>query len=302
MSIDINWSKLDDTLAGHVQQFLNKHFQNISKPSFIGDIEVTGFQWGTETPQIEITDITEPFPAFYEEEESDVNGAEDIISSTSKKSSNDNDVSISQSSSMQASEFFSDDGSTISAAQNTTRLSFNPPFSQQQRFNMMHSFHRSPFVAPQHPFTNNNNNGLYFASPPIPPLLNTSHWTSNPPSLHEEDWIDDEEINRMVDSPVPSVSPSIVMDKKLTEMDFQIHMLISYKGDMSMTMLTELRMNYPSIKFLSLPIQLRVQSVEFEAIAVVAYIQSMNRICISMLEPEDDPSASKRGRKDGLER
>ena len=82
-----------------------------------------------------------------------------------------------------------DDG----AGYNTARLSLNTPLSHQQRFNLMHSFHRSPLVAPQHPFNGGyyTNSNSYFASPPtIPPGLGT--WQSRPSSVVEEDWIDDE--------------------------------------------------------------------------------------------------------------
>jgi distribution and morphology protein 12 len=103
-------------------------------------------------------------------------------------------------------------------------------------------------------------------------------------------------------APVPP-SPSAQPDSTSTQMDFQAHLLISYKGDMSMTILTELRMNYPSMIFMSLPIQLKVRSVEFEATALVAYIQSMKRVCVSMLEADDEELVSLRGKSAvGLER
>ncbi|KAI8094641.1 hypothetical protein BDF21DRAFT_330283 [Thamnidium elegans] len=216
MSVDIDWSKLDDTLAGHVQQFLNKHFQTITKPSFIGDLEVTSFGWGNETPQIEIINITEPFPEFYEEtEDGQVNPTTNV-----EKSLTPTIVSVTPS--LPPTDFFSDD-----------------------------------------------------------------------------DWIDDEEINPNVSSLPPTSHSSI--DKKSTEMDFQVHMSISYKGDMSMTVMTELRMNYPSVMFMSLPINLHVKSIEFEATAVVAYIQSMNRVCVSILEPEEESSGI-RGKDIGIDR
>ncbi|KAI7889151.1 uncharacterized protein EV154DRAFT_515560 [Mucor mucedo] len=263
MSLDIDWSKLDDTLAGHVQQFLNKHFQAITKPSFIGDIEVTSFNWGNETPQVEIINITDPFPEFYEEEEGE-------STTPAPKSVSSPSTIVSVTPSLPPSEFFSDDGVGYNAA----RFSLNTPLSQQQRFNLIHSFHRSPFVAPQHPFN----------SSPVPALSSLA-WQSRPPSVAEEDWIDDEEINPNISSLPPTSHSS--SDKESTEMDFQVHMLISYKGDMNMTIVTELRMNYPSVMFMSLPINLNVKAIEFEATAVVAYIQSMNRVCVSMLEPED---------------
>ncbi|RCI01779.1 Mitochondrial distribution and morphology protein 12 [Rhizopus stolonifer] len=281
MSVDIDWKKLNSELAGHVQQFLNKHFQNIAKPSFIGDIEVTSFQWGNEAPQIEITSITDPFPEFYEDDDQ-----QDHHSPTPSNSNmNSSSASLVQTSttnlSPTPSEFYTDDGMRY----NTARLSLNTPLSHQQRFNLMHSFHRSPLVAPQHPFSS------YFASPTT---------ISRPPSI-EEDWIDDEDINHVSNPSIPPSQTTSTLEKKTTEMDFQVHMLISYKGDMTMTIMTELRMNYPSVMFMSLPIHLCVRSIEFEATAVVAYIQSMKRVCISMLEPEQDMTFSGRNKDIGMD-
>ncbi|POG74373.1 hypothetical protein GLOIN_2v1576559, partial [Rhizophagus irregularis DAOM 181602=DAOM 197198] len=36
-----------------------------NKPSFIGDIEISEFDFGTVPPSIEIIDVTDPFPEFY---------------------------------------------------------------------------------------------------------------------------------------------------------------------------------------------------------------------------------------------
>lgn len=308
MSVDIDWQKLDSELAGYAQQFLNKHFQTITKPSFIGDVQVTDFQWGTEAPQIEITNITDPFPEFYEQDETELTDGDNVAASTvSKNNTNTMDTESNLNSSINSpsiplrspsippSEFFSDDGA---AGYNTARLSLNTQLSQQQRFNFMHSFHRSPFVAPQHPF----NNTPYFGSPPSIPV-GISAWTSQPSSVVEEDWIDDEEINRVSNPSIPPSNSASILNKASTEMDFQVHMNISYKGDMSMTVITELRMNYPSVMFMSLPINLRVRSVEFEATAVVAYIQSLKRVCVSMLEPQEDPlNPNSRGKDIGMGR
>ena len=66
MSFDIHWDKLDSEVAKKVQDALNSHFRSATnKPSFIGDIEITDFSFGTVAPQVEITDITDPFPEFY---------------------------------------------------------------------------------------------------------------------------------------------------------------------------------------------------------------------------------------------
>ncbi|KAG0165585.1 Mitochondrial distribution and morphology protein 12 [Apophysomyces sp. BC1034] len=308
MSFDIEWGKLDQELADHVQQFLNRHFKSINKPSFIGDIEVTSFAWGSETPQVEITNITEPFPEFYEEDDDDKEDEETQQTETQTV----NPPSRMSSPSSEPVYY----ASSASSSDKPPRLALNHPLQQQQRFNLMHSFHRSPLVAPQHPFSSSPQ--LHYFSPtPTSPTYSSQHyppsspfasvpqsrWMSRHPSLSGEstefqDWIDDDE-NHHHQPHNTTASVKSTQNNTQTELDFQAHLRISYKGDMSMTVLTELRMNYPSMMFMSLPIQLCVRSVEFEATAVVAYIKSMDRVCVSMLEPEEETGV--RGKDTGLE-
>lgn len=325
MSLDIEWSKLDEELAGYVQQFLNRHFKSIGKPAFIGDIEVIAFDWGTEAPRIEITDITDPFPEFYEPEEGEEGEGGDARGDGERDAGAAGTRGVVVVDDHDHDQRAATAGAAPTSAQsvpaaspppestrsgfaspfsepvgvNPARLSLNTPLSQQQRFNFVHSFHRSPFVAPQHPFNPNYS----------PPQQQFSYFPGQRSiiSTTTEDWIDDEQ-QQQQPPPPPSVNDASCSVKSSgshshpdpTEMDFQVSMLISYKGDMSMTLLTELRMNYPSMMFMSLPIQLRVRSVEFEATAVVAYIKSMDRVCISMLEPELQDAHG--ARDSGLER
>lgn len=325
MSLDIEWSKLDEELAGYVQQFLNRHFKSIGKPAFIGDIEVIAFDWGTEAPRIEITDITDPFPEFYEPEEGEEGEGGDARGDGERDAGAAGTRGVVVVDDHDHDQRAATAGAAPTSAQsvpaaspppestrsgfaspfsepvgvNPARLSLNTPLSQQQRFNLVHSFHRSPFVAPQHPFNPNYS----------PPQQQFSYFPGQRSiiSTTTEDWIDDEQ-QQQQPPPPPSVNDASCSVKSSgshshpdpTEMDFQVSMLISYKGDMSMTLLTELRMNYPSMMFMSLPIQLRVRSVEFEATAVVAYIKSMDRVCISMLEPELQDAHG--ARDSGLER
>ncbi|CAO3583945.1 unnamed protein product [Absidia cylindrospora] len=333
MSFDIDWSKLDDELAGYVQQFLNRHFQAINKPAFIGDIHVTSFDWGTTPPTIEIVDITNPFPEFYEPEETeddlDTDSPSKTVNSTgdSKNSANPSVTHQPLSSSP------TNTGDPLfDSLENSSKHQYSEPPSSlsgvqqqqqqhQQRIQLLHSFHRSPLVAPQHPFNNTrpmpSRSGSYFSPSPTSPT-NSSYFDqrfASPFIDNRQAWIDDQ--NRLLNpemansssplsaldsnpSPPPPSAPQTtsvpLQDISATQMDFQAHLLVSYKGDMSMTVLTELRMNYPSMIFMSLPIQLRVRSVEFEATALVAYIQSMNRVCVSMLEADDEEVVSLRGK------
>jgi hypothetical protein len=376
MSVDVNWSKLDDSLSEKVKEFLNEHFKKITKPSFIGEVEVVSFDWGTEPPQIEITHITEPFDEFYaddledeqppssEEVESASNSTRELPSSAnsylgaSKAESvaahsqwrptlNNNSPYYSPGQSGNGNTMPSQlyDGASISSPSisvNQHDLRNGPQLlasAATPAFNayLLNSFHRSPLVAPHHPFSSHQNYFSPTQSAPMSPKL--SHTTPRPSSslpttnnvdsrhsvvstgttaidaslyrsdgmtnpastLDLQDWIDDVEFPRQMS--MAQTGSQVALDDALaaaaedeskakleqskTESDFQVHFSVSYKGDMTLTILTELRMNYPSVMFMSLPMQLRVTAIEFEATAVVAYLKGMNRVCISILEPED---------------
>lgn len=355
MSLDVDWSKLDDSLAGKVRDFLNEHFKNITKPSFIGEVEVVGFDWGIEPPQIEITHIGEPFDEFYADDLEDEQPAasettEDIqenaasYMNTSKTESVTGhsqwptDLSEANSNPYFAagSQLYGSGNNistpNISISQHDFRNGYPMPSTPTFNSYLVNSFHRSPLVAPHHPFSSTPNLFSPTQSAPLSPTLSSTAPRNSgaiPPvniesrhsgasvgngldsslyrsdgltnagsALDLQDWIDDVEFPRQIggagsqgaldDALAAAVDESKAkLEQSKTESDFQVHFSITYKGDMAMTILTELRMNYPSVMFMSLPMQLRVTALEFEAVAVVAYLKGMNRICISMLEPED---------------
>jgi distribution and morphology protein 12 len=74
MSIDINW----DTLTGGtdgiaraetIRAFIHDKFQQVTLPRFIRSVHVHSFDFGSASPEIEIKDICDPLPDFYEEDE-----------------------------------------------------------------------------------------------------------------------------------------------------------------------------------------------------------------------------------------
>jgi len=74
MSIDIDWDNLTTgsdglALAERVRDFIHDKFQQVTLPRFIRSVEVHSFDFGTAAPEIELKDICDPFPDFYEEEE-----------------------------------------------------------------------------------------------------------------------------------------------------------------------------------------------------------------------------------------
>jgi distribution and morphology protein 12 len=76
MSVDIKWETITsgpdgEALAEKIREFIHDKFQQITLPRFINSVQVHSFEFGSICPEIEIKDICDPLPDFYEDDESD---------------------------------------------------------------------------------------------------------------------------------------------------------------------------------------------------------------------------------------
>ena len=76
MSVDIAWDSITggpdgEVLAESIRAFIHVKFQQITLPRFIKSVHVHSFEFGSVCPEIEIKDICDPLPDFYEDEEDD---------------------------------------------------------------------------------------------------------------------------------------------------------------------------------------------------------------------------------------
>ena len=76
MSVDINWDTITGGADGSaraekIRAFIHDRFQQVTLPRFIRSVHVHSFDFGSVPPTIEIKDICDPLPDFYEEEEED---------------------------------------------------------------------------------------------------------------------------------------------------------------------------------------------------------------------------------------
>lgn len=74
MSIDINWDTLTRGPDGAgraeaIRAFIHDRFQQVTLPRFIRSVHVHSFDFGSVPPELEIKDICDPLPDFYEEDE-----------------------------------------------------------------------------------------------------------------------------------------------------------------------------------------------------------------------------------------
>ncbi|KAK3309698.1 uncharacterized protein B0T15DRAFT_488410 [Chaetomium strumarium] len=72
MSIDLNWETVTggpdgQELASQIRDFIHTKFQSVPLPRFIKSVTVHDFQFGAIPPEIELKDITDPLPDFYED-------------------------------------------------------------------------------------------------------------------------------------------------------------------------------------------------------------------------------------------
>ncbi|KAL2168809.1 hypothetical protein VTG60DRAFT_6848 [Thermothelomyces hinnuleus] len=72
MSIDLNWETVTggpdgQELAERIRDFIHTKFQSVPLPRFIKSVTVHDFQFGTIPPELELKDVTDPLPDFYED-------------------------------------------------------------------------------------------------------------------------------------------------------------------------------------------------------------------------------------------
>ncbi|KAI9689849.1 MAG: Mitochondrial distribution and morphology protein 12 [Bathelium mastoideum] len=76
MSVDIHWDTIangtdGEELAEQVRAFIHERFQQVNLPRFIRSVKVHSFDFGNVPPEVELKDICDPLPDFYEENEDD---------------------------------------------------------------------------------------------------------------------------------------------------------------------------------------------------------------------------------------
>lgn len=79
MSIEINWDTLTTgsdglALAESIREFIHDKFQEVELPRFIRSVQVHSFEFGDECPKIELKDICDPLPDFYEDDDDEEDG------------------------------------------------------------------------------------------------------------------------------------------------------------------------------------------------------------------------------------
>lgn len=100
MSIELNWETLTagpdgQELADQIRDFIHTKFQSVPLPRFIKSVTVHDFSFGSIPPELELKDITDPLPDFYEQNsDDDTSDEDDDIDDRAQHSGDDDEFQV----------------------------------------------------------------------------------------------------------------------------------------------------------------------------------------------------------------
>ena len=298
MSIDLEWGKLDSSLANYVVEVLNRQLGNVERPSFIGPIEVTSLDFGSAVPDVELVDLRDIYRDFLEDEDEDLDrgpvkvteGAEDEdFEWVSRRAVGREETLAYQHLPPHVrygrggpADFFA----TMSAVRSTVSLSpsldqLTPNFAEyrppSQPLWQSVPMYRSP--TPSTPFTA----GLFrhdytptvddeIHSKLTESLSYDSQGGPSPPGLEQQSKTQPVPISEAPQNPHPNL---------------QLHLRIDWNSNLRITLTTSLLINYPSPMFMSLPIKISITGLVFDGEIAVAYEGERRRVHLCILDDLD---------------
>ncbi|KAK4048960.1 Mitochondrial distribution and morphology protein 12 [Microbotryomycetes sp. JL221] len=297
MSIDLDWSALNAELTQNVIDFLETAFATTTRPNFLGDIHVTSFSFGDTEPELELLDVRDVFHEFIQ---ADIDGdarqrEEERVAAAASAAKHhyprprppsrlDNDQMYPQDILEQDEQAFFDneddddeaaDWQSIATSQRRQlQLHLNdsmlrPPSSAlfSPGLNQQHSL----ILSAQHTPTQERS-PLFDQTPPLSSVLPIEAKRHRFKGQNDDDDVDDMTTNT---NKLPSYSsPSL-----------QLHLKVAYSGNLTLGLSTSLLINYPTPRFMSLPLKLSVTSVALSGTMLLAFEGDRNRMHVSMLDP-----------------
>ncbi|KTW28802.1 hypothetical protein T552_01432 [Pneumocystis carinii B80] len=295
--MEFDWSKLDEEFTHKMKDFLNEQFQKIFHSSYLKNVNVEYFDFGTVAPVVDIENIEDPYPYFYEDMESNHNElgegitkhCQNMKEEEDEKNEQDTDVSVDE----------SDVASTTSQPPPYVETGF-PQFQIQDLTNLL--MHDSPITSHKSSKSNVGTNCLPFfqstfsgSSGNIVSVsgLSTPHWVgTHLLNSHYQSSYKNEEIISPINQNIQiafssNISPVTTQAKNNKESqntdfneDFQIRFRIAYEGDIRIEITAELHLNYHSTMFITLPVKITLTGLSFEAIGILAYVNKRFHFCL----------------------
>lgn len=316
MSINIDWDTLTGgpdgaALAETIRAFVHDRFQKVALPRMIRSVQVHSFEFGGIPPTIEVKDVCDPLPDFYEDDEDSPGDGndrgQDVAQSGLTSAKLTEDVSRKDDSAARALRVRTDGltartsrlPSVVESApfrSTTPRLMggmsnlgyFHLPLSAglsgtSTPLAAVAGAHYPSWPEQHHHSSSNHNRATSFGSVTPPSTLTP---TSRPTSRHQEWQSSREDLSLSAhdghDSPLfephketPEASPE----------DLQVVAHIAYDGNVKLSLTAEILLDYPTESFVGIPLLLNITGLKFDGIGILAYIKKKAHFCF--LAPED---------------
>ncbi|PTB65997.1 1-phosphatidylinositol-3-phosphate 5-kinase [Trichoderma citrinoviride] len=291
MSIDLNWETLTtgpdgEALAESIRTFIHSKFQTVQLPRFIRSVNVHGFDFGTIPPELELKDITDPLPDFYEQDDDDDDDEGDKDEDDEAGGSGGDEKSLAEREREKDRE-----KERLTAAMMEARrrenglreLSMNmgglgreaslssidnlqavlgagqDAASGQQLGQQRHSMAKSDVSST--------------LGPPSRP--STSHGPASSSAVDDDEDGDDDDDNGADNE----------RRREPRVEDVQAVFRIRYSGDVRLNLTAEILLDYPMPSFVGIPLKLNITGLTFDGVGVLAHIRKRVHFCF--LNPDD---------------
>jgi distribution and morphology protein 12 len=294
MSVDLEWDVLDDALAQSLLAALNNQLASVTRPSFVGPVEVVAFDFGTVAPELEVVDLRDIYRDFLEADEqdeaeqqrvdADIDEDDDGFEWVSRRSippeADGHGIGPAYHALPPHIRYGGHGGSPVTdlfsslPSLQTNRASWGavPLGTSPLSASILDGFPRRPLGTHSVGLSAASRPSSFLHSPMIisgPSSSSDSSLSSAPPPSYRPP----------PDPPAPtSANP---------HPNLQMHMHVHWPSDLRITLKTSLLINYPSPSFLALPIKLSITGLVFDGEIAIAYEGARRRAHLCILDALD---------------
>ncbi|OAX41547.1 hypothetical protein K503DRAFT_767562 [Rhizopogon vinicolor AM-OR11-026] len=315
MSIELEWQKLNPSLATTLVDILNRQLTTTQRPSFIGPVEISSLDFGTVPPDVELVDLRDIYRDFLEDSESGSESEAEHENVKVTEGAGEDEDGFEWVSRKAARRGLAEDGPAYHHLPPHIRYGRSPSVDLFTSTPALHpaprlgdvwsggSMHMSmPSLGDFRPMTGMGV-GVGMGTPSIsmqshhssfplsPERRSVSDSASAPASVMPRASVTSDPSSPSPPNPPPSHPPHSDPDLTPTPSpnspDLQLHLYLNWHSNLRLTLTTSLLINYPSPSFMSLPIKLSVTGLVFTGEVAVAYEGSRGRVHLCVLDDLD---------------
>lgn len=299
-TIDLDWSSLTPDFAERLVGLLNTSLSSVTRPSFIGPISVSSFEFGSAAPDLELIDVRDIYPDFLEDDEEDSEVGPGDLNEHPERSLDDFEwvsrregapsepigdylsspynhlpphlrpTHGSVASGYRPRDFVGGDRrSNLPGIQTPGLAGSMPSLSRVSSVPILHAplLSTIPSLGTAAATNSQRGRGMPLSASAQSPLQKNLDATFNPNQASS------------VSSLPPSPSPP-----NTEQPDVQLHFRIDFESNLRLMINTSLQINYPSPMIMALPIKLCLTGLALEGELVVAYEGSRRRFHMCFLD------------------